>query len=80
MSVFRAIITCIEDKNPANDKSVTPLHIAARDGYPEICKTILNCVEEVHPRDSEGETPLDKAKMYCDVNEGCLEIVRLFER
>ena len=50
----------------------TPLHLAARYGYLNVCRLIIEKVEDKNPADSNGWTPLHWAAMT-----GQLDVCRL---
>ena len=52
------IIQIVENKNPADDFGMTPLHYAAEIGNLELFELIMNLVENMNPINNEGETPL----------------------
>ena len=62
----------MDDKNPANNGGFTPLHIAAKNGYFEICKLIIDNVDHTNPADNNGSTPL-----YLAAQNGHLGIFKL---
>ena len=53
------------DKNPKNDKLVTPLHLAAEKGFVSICEYIIekNDSLDKFPKDNRGRTPLHFAAL-----------------
>ena len=51
---------CIYGKNPKDSTGETPLHIAARNGFEDICRIIIKEIQEM-PRDQNGSTPLHEA-------------------
>ena len=53
------------DKNPKNDKLVTPLHLAAEKGFVSICEYIIEKNESPNkfPKDNLGRTPLHFAAL-----------------
>ena len=57
-----------DDKNPADEDGMTPLHNAALQGHVEVCDLIIQNVKNKHPRDNDGKTPLDYAQQE-DVTE-----------
>ena len=48
------------DKNPKNDKDITPLHLAAERGFVSICEYIIErfANQNIFPNDIRGRTPL----------------------
>ena len=60
--VSKLIVESVDEKNPATIKNrITPLHLAARFGHPDIFRLIFEKVEEKNPPDSQGNTPLHRA-------------------
>ena len=57
----KVILEKIRHKNPPNQLGVTPLHIAAKNGYLEIVRSLLGKVQNKNPACHEGITPLHKA-------------------
>ena len=53
------------DKNPKNDKLITPLHLAAEKGFVSICEYILERIDNLSkfPKDNRGRTPLHFAAL-----------------
>ena len=45
-------------KNPPNDRRITPLHLAAENGFLSICKYIIDRIDDKNPGDETGRTPL----------------------
>ena len=60
-------------KNHADLEGKTPLHLAAEQGYFEICQLLIDNIEDKHPLAANDMTPKDYAKRY-----GHYEIVELF--
>ena len=61
---FQMFVVELADMNPPrNDDSKTPLHLAALNGYENICEIILNFdeVKDKNPNDNKGVTPLHLA-------------------
>ena len=52
-----------DDKNPADNRGVTPLHKAAESGHLEICRLITEHVPDKNLVIISGPTPLDLAKL-----------------
>lgn len=52
------IETCRGNVNHKNDKGRTPLHSAARQGYPDTVRLFLKYSPDVNARDHDGMTPL----------------------
>ena len=46
------------DKNPKNDKLITPLHLAAERGFVSICEYIIGGIDDKYPKDYTRRTPL----------------------
>ena len=42
---------------------MTALHVAARQGFPQICQMLLDAGANVHAEDADGYTPQDDAEM-----------------
>ena len=59
-------------KNPPNDRRITPLHLAAENGFLSICKYIIDRIDDKNPGDEIGRTPLHFAAA-----EGHLEICQI---
>ena len=47
--------------NPSDDEGDTPLHIAAQEGYLNVCQAIMKQLIDKNPRDYDGITPLHLA-------------------
>jgi ankyrin repeat protein len=48
----------MENKNPANNSSLTPLYGAAKNGHLKVCKYLMDHVDDKNPVESTGTTPL----------------------
>jgi len=46
------------NKNPPNNRKITPLHLAAENGFLSICKYIIEQTDDKNPGDERGRTPL----------------------
>lgn len=46
------------EKNPANDKLITPFHLAAEKGFVSICDYIIGGIDDKYQKDYTGRTPL----------------------
>ena len=58
------IETLDETKNPSTSTGSTPLHEAAEEGHPEICRLMLGNIppdDNINPPDNVGDTPLHHA-------------------
>ena len=64
----------MDDKNPWDEKSWTPLHHAAEMGNLEVCKFILENVSDKNPTNDYNETPVDMAREH-----GRIEVLQLFK-
>ncbi len=60
------------------DDCAIPLHIAAAQSSPEICRTLLQAGAQVDAKDSENVTPLDYAILSAPCSTKLPEIVDLF--
>ena len=60
-------------KHHADLDGKTPLHLAAEQGYFEICQLLIDNIDDKHPIAANDMTPKDYAKRY-----GHYEIVELF--
>ena len=67
------ILDRCEDKNPADQEGVTPLHEAADGGHQEVCHLILERCEDKNPADVGGHTPL-----HDPAEGGHLEVCHLY--
>ena len=70
--MYELILENVEEKNPKDSNSVTPLHLAAQMGHFEMCKLIIENVLERNPKNSNGNTPLHYA-----AQGGHLEVCQL---
>ena len=61
------LINC-KEKNPANDRGETPLHLAAQEGYLSLCEVMLKFASDKSPRNDKGETPLHHAAFYSHID------------
>ena len=61
----------MDNKNPANNTGLTPLHGAATNGHLEVCKYLMNKVDNKNPAENTGTTPL-----HCAADKGHLEICK----
>ena len=57
------ILETSTEKNPGNDRNVTPLHLAAEKGFASICKYIIDRIEDKNPKDHQGRSPLHFAAL-----------------
>ena len=48
----------IDDKNPKDNRGMTPLHLAALNKHENIVNCLLQFAEEKNPKDIKGWTPL----------------------
>ena len=64
----------IEENNAKNHAYQTPLHIAARKGYTDICKLLIQMGVNINARDNYSHTPLHYAALY-----GYFDIVDLLK-
>ena len=62
LDVCHLILKIVQEKNPKDNKSCTPLHYAARNGHSEVCQLILENVQDKNPKNNAGHTPLNLAK------------------
>ena len=56
--VFKYIFENVDDKNPADLKGITPLHLAAKHPTTNFVKYIMNNIRDISPKDHNGNTPL----------------------
>ena len=68
-----ACFTSVAIKNQADLEGKTPLHLAAEQGFFEICQLLIDNIDDKHPLAANEMTPKDYAKRY-----GHYEIVELF--
>ena len=68
-----ACFASVTMKNHADLEGKTPLHLAAEQGYFEICQLLIDNIDDKHPIAANDMTPKDYAKRY-----GHYEIVELF--
>ena len=61
ISLCKAIIEKIRDKNPSCNTGETPLHLAARMGHLKVCQLIMEKLQDKSPRCKKGKTPLHMA-------------------
>ena len=61
----------LNDKNPEDQYTVTPFHLAAEKGHFEVCNAIMVYLDNKNPRTIYGYTPLHIAAQY-----GHLEICK----
>ena len=73
LSILRAILPLVKDKNPPNFKGVTPLHIGTKFGQIECVKLILDEIEDSNPPDPYGTTPLHIA-----IEKGFPNLIKIF--
>ena len=66
------MIKNLEDKNPADNKGITPFHTSSKKGHFDVCKLIIQNIDNKNPAAHDGCTPLHLATKH-----GHLEIVRL---
>ena len=62
LEVYEMISKDLDDKNPKDRFSNTPLHCAVRYGSYEICRFIAKNTQNLEPVDQLGETPLQLAE------------------
>ena len=74
MDVFRLIFEKAEDKNPAEENGLTPLHIAADRNLLEICRLIMEKAGNKNPANERGITPLHSLTI-CSNPDGCSHII-----
>ena len=68
-----ACFTSVAIKNHPDLDGKTPLHLAAEQGFFEICQLLIDNIDDKHPLAANEMTPKDYAKRY-----GHYEIVELF--
>jgi hypothetical protein len=73
LEVCMLIIDQMDDKNPKNSITITPLHNAALSGHLSICKLILDNINDKSPRNFSRRTPIHYAAKF-----GHLEVCILF--
>ena len=56
-----AIDQLLNERDPENDEGITPLHLAAEDGYDSVVRYLINQGRNVNARDSNEDTPLHMA-------------------
>ena len=61
MELCESILTDAENKNPPNQRMVTPLHFAAEGGHKAICHMLISNADDENPPDTDGNTPLHLA-------------------
>ena len=66
------MIKNLEDKNPADNKGMTPFHNASEKGHLDVCKLLIQNIDDKNPAALDGCTPLHLATEHCH-----LESVRL---
>ena len=64
ISLCKAIIEKMQDKNPGCNTGETPLHIAARLGHLNVCQLIMEKLQDKSPRCKKGNTPLHMAASF----------------
>ena len=72
IEICKFIMKNLENKNPEDDKGVTPLHLAARCGKENVCKFLMDNLVDKNPKANNGITPLHEAASY-----GCLDVCKL---
>ena len=70
--ICKFIVKNLENKNPGDDKGVTPLHVAARCGKEDVCRFLMDNLVDKNPQANNGITPLHEAASY-----GCLDVCQL---
>ena len=61
LNICQLILDNVQEKNPADNAGITPLHKAAEEGYLDIVKLIIENIQEKNPSDLDGNTPLHHA-------------------
>ena len=74
-AMFLATLKGVKNKNPKDNKGLTPLHIAAMKGNLRICELIISSVKDKNPKEDTGRTPLHLAAV-----SGNLAVCRLIIR
>merc|ERR1719391_1730579 len=74
LEICQLILDNVEDKNPADNYRITPLHEAARGGHLSVFKLLLEHSPEKNPKNSGGVTPFHFA-----AREGHSDICKLIE-
>ena len=60
-----------DNKNPADDNGVTPLHLAAENGHSKVCHHIMMNIDNKNPSDNKRQTPL-----YVAAQKGHYHVVK----
>ena len=66
-------MTCIDNKNPADNEGFTPLYVAAQNGHYEVCQIILENVINKNPACHNGTTPF-----YMAAQNGHVDLCKLY--
>ena len=74
VQICELIINNLEDKNPADNKSMTPFHNALEKGHLDVCKLLIQNIDNKNPATLDGCTPLHLATDHCH-----LEIVGVYK-
>jgi hypothetical protein len=61
LSLCKAIIDRVKDKNPRCNTGVTPLHLAAHQRHLKVCELIIEKLQDKNPKCNIGKTPLHLA-------------------
>ena len=51
----------LDDKNPEDQRGITPFHLAAEKGHFEVCNAIMVYLDNINPSTINGFTPLHMA-------------------
>ncbi|XP_063873729.1 transient receptor potential cation channel subfamily A member 1 homolog isoform X1 [Scylla paramamosain] len=63
-AVIQVMLFQERNVNLMNENKMTPLHIAAREGFTEVCKSLLRKGARINICDKDGRTPLHWASQY----------------
>ena len=65
VQICELIINNLEDKNPADNKSMAPFHNALEKGHLDVCKLLIQNIDNKNPATLDGCTPLHFATDHC---------------
>merc|ERR1711884_1007199 len=69
LELVKQLVINLEDKNPKDEKGITPLQLAAGNGHLHIVEYLLQHIEgDINPSDSNGFTPLHDAAFNGHLN------------
>ena len=76
VEICKLVLGKIDDKNPADNKGWTPLHLAAFNGHLDLCQTIIEQIDYNHLANND-KTEEEWTPLHWAVHKGHVDVCRL---